>query len=68
MLSTRMMIGQMARAVRATERQQRYMRIYYTERASRHYRTSRDRVGVERDFCIAMVFGMQPMLGCIGQA
>jgi hypothetical protein len=43
------------------------MRIYYTERASRHYGTSRDGVGVERDFCIAMVFGLQPMLGRIGR-
>jgi hypothetical protein len=68
MLSTRMMIGQMARAVRAIERGKRCMMIYYTEKASRHYRTSRDGVGVERDFCIAMVFGPQPMLGCSGQA
>jgi len=44
------------------------MRIFYTGRASRHYRTSRERVGVERDFCIAVVFDPQPMLGCIGQA
>lgn len=44
------------------------MRIYYTERVSRHYRTSRDGVGVERDFCIAMVFGLQPMLGRSRQA
>lgn len=68
MLSTKMTIDQTAQAVRAIERGQRYMRIYYTERAPRHYRTSRERVGVERDFCIAMVFGPQPMLGCIEQA
>jgi hypothetical protein len=67
MSSTRMMTGQTARAVRAIEQGQRCMRIYYTERASRHYRTSCGGVGVERDFCIAMVFGPQQMLGCIGR-
>ena len=67
-MSTRTTIDQTVRAVRATEREQICTRMNYTERASRHYRTSRERVGVELDFCIAMVFGPQPMLGCTGQA
>lgn len=38
-----------------------------TLRASRHYRTSRERVGSGRDFCIAMVFSPQ-LRGRIGRA
>jgi len=68
MLLMRTTIGQTAQAARAIERRQKRMRRNYTERALRHYKTSLDRVGVERDFCIAMVFSPQLMVGCIGQA
>jgi hypothetical protein len=62
-----MTTGRTAPVVRAIEREQNGTRIHYTERASRHYRTSCEGVGVERDFCIAMVFGPQ-LTSCTGRA
>ena len=53
----RMMIDQTARAVRAIERGQTGVRIGYTERASRHHRTSYIGWMLDVVSCIAMVFG-----------